>query len=65
MNKHLSRNSQDMVIALLINNHDLPSDIEIFFNFLKKCSLKYRSNECRKLLKSFKKRELKFLGRQA
>ena len=31
--------------------HDLSSDIEIFFDFLKKFHLKYRSNESRNILK--------------
>ena len=44
-----------------INNHDLSSDIEIFFNFLKQLPPNYRSTECRKLMESFKKRELKLL----
>ena len=47
-----------------ITNHGFSYDIEIFFNFLKQFPLKYRSNECQKLLESFKKRELKLLGRQ-
>ena len=35
-----------------VTNHDLPSDIEIFFSvFLKQFLIKYRSNECQKLLK--------------
>ena len=46
-----------------ITNHDLSSDIEIFFNFLKQFLIKYRSNECRELLEIFKKREVKLLGR--
>ena len=45
-----------------ITNHDLSSDMEIFFNFLKKFILKYWSNECRNLLESFTKRELSFHG---
>ena len=40
-----------------ITNHDLSSDIEIFFNFLKQFSIKYRSNECRKLLERKEKLE--------
>ena len=46
-------------------NHDLLSNIEISFNFLKQFLYKYRKNECRKLLESFTKRELKLLVRQA
>ena len=42
-----------------INNHNLSSDIRIFFNFLKQFSLKYSGNEFRKLLKCFSKTELK------
>ena len=45
--------------------HDLSSDIEIFFDFLKKFHLKYRSNESRNILESFEKRKLKLLGSQA
>ena len=48
-----------------ISNHDLLAVIDIFFNFSKQFSLKHGSNKCRKLLESFKKRELKLLGRQA
>ena len=45
-------------------NRGLSSDVEIFLNFLKQFSLKYRSKKCRKLLQSFEKRELKLLGSQ-
>ena len=48
-----------------ITNHDLLSVIDIFFNFPKQFSLKHGSNKSQKLLESFKKRELKLLGRQA
>ena len=48
-----------------ISNHDLLAVIDIFFNFSKQFPLKHGSNKCRKLLESFKKRELKLLGRQA
>ena len=47
-----------------ITYHDLLSDIESFFNFLKQFPLKILNNESRKLLETFKKRELKLLGRQ-
>ena len=48
-----------------ITNYELSSDTEIFFSVLKQFPLKYCSNERRKLLESFKKRELKLLRRQA
>ena len=48
-----------------ITNHDLLSVFDIFFNFPKQFSLKHGSNKSQKLLESFKKRELKLLGRQA
>ena len=48
-----------------ITYHDLSSEIEIFFNFLKQFDLKYRSNQCRKLLEGFKQRKLKSFGSQA
>ena len=48
-----------------ITNYELSSDIEIFLSVLKQFPLKYCSNKRRKLLESFKKRELKLLGRQA
>ena len=62
----------DMVNSLLspesrskITNHELSSDIDIFFSFLKQFLFKYCSNECQKLLESFNKKERKLLGRQA
>ena len=48
-----------------IINYVLSSDVKIFFNFQKPFPLKYCSNKSRKLLESFKKTELKLLGRQA
>ena len=45
-------------------NHDFPSDIEIFFNFLKQFPFQYHSNQYRMLLKSSKKMELRLLGHQ-
>ena len=48
-----------------ITTHDLSSDIEFFFNFLKQFPLKHCRNECQKLLEDFKKRKLKLLGSQA
>ena len=48
-----------------INTQDLSTNIEILFNFLNQFLLKYLSNECQKLLESFKKRELKLLGSQS
>ena len=47
------------------NNTDkriLSSDILAFFNYIKQFPIKSRSNECRKLLESFMKSELKSLG---
>ena len=43
-------------------NRDLSSGTEILFNVFQKTLLKYRGNECFKLLESFKKEELKLLG---
>ena len=48
-----------------ITTHNLSFDTEIFKKFLKQFLLKYRCNECQKILESFKKKELKLLGRQA
>ena len=43
-----------------ITNHNFSSDIEVFLSFLKQCLLEYCSNECRKLLESFKKSDYNY-----
>ena len=48
-----------------ITNHNLSSDNEMSFNFLKQFFRKYRSHKCQKLVESFKKKKLKYLGIQA
>ena len=48
-----------------ISDHDLLSDIEISYNFLKQFPLKYCSKEYCKSLENFKEKELKLLERQA
>ena len=47
------------------SNHDLSSEVENSFNFLKQFFLKYRNNGFRKLLESFKKEKRKSLEHQA
>ena len=45
-----------------ITNRTISSDIEVFLKYVNTFPVRSRSNECRKLLESLKKKELKNIG---
>ena len=64
----LERYGERFLISKSRNNIEkrvLASNIEAFFKFVQQFPIESRTNECRKLLESFKRSELRNLGIQA